>query len=716
MKKPIALILSGLALITGCSEKTKNEIRPIFKPGNVKTENGIMTPEILWSFGRIGNVHVSPDHQKVLYTVSYANIEKNSFNTDLFVVNADGTNRKRINTKFKGSWSFSFTNLKKEKFNIENKISQNSISNVNWRPDGKKITFISKYDGDSQLYEMSPNGKEIVQITDIPGGIKGYKYAPDMENILFIKDIKLDDTPNDMYPDLPKADARIEDDLMYRHWDHWEDYKYNHILVAPYQNKKHITEATDIMEGESFDSPLEPFGGMEQITWTPDGKTIAYTCKKLSGKEYALSTNSDIYLYNLKTKTTINITEGMPGYDKNPVFSPDGLRLAWESMPRDGYESDKNRLMIKELETGKVIDYTANFDQDINSPVWNLMGDALFFLSNKHATEHIYRINLPGGDIHKITEGEYNYTSVIPAGGQLVSTRMSMNMPVEVYTVNPVDGSPNNISETNRPILNQLTMGKVEKRWIKTTDGKEMLTWVIYPPDFSPEKKYPALLYCQGGPQSSVSQFWSYRWNFQMMAANGYIVVAPNRRGLPGFGREWTEQISGDYGGQNMQDYLSAIDTLSKESYVDETKLGAVGASYGGYSVYWLAGNHNKRFKAFIAHCGIFNQEMMYLTTEEMFFVNWDLKKPYWDMPEQHYSFSPHLFVKNWDTPILVIHGGKDFRIPYTQGMAAFNAAKLRGIPAKFLFFPEESHWVLSPQNGILWQREFFGWLNKWLK
>ncbi|PWD98971.1 S9 family peptidase [Marinilabilia rubra] len=716
MKKPIVFILSALALITSCSEKTSNEMNPTFKPENVKVENGILTPEILWSMGRIGNVKVSPDHKKVLYTITYPDIKKNSFNSDLIVANADGTGKQRINTKFKGSWSFSFTFGGKKKVKAEKLSASNHISSPNWRPDGKKITFLSKYNGDQQLYEMQSNGKEVVQITDIPGGIKGYKYSPDMSNLLLIKDIKLDETPNDIYSDLPKANARIEDDLMYRHWDSWHDYKYSHILVAPYQTEDPIVEAKDIMEGERYDTPLEPFGGMDQITWTPDGKKIAYTCKKLSGKAYALSTNSDIYLYDLGSGETKNLTKDNPGYDKNPVFSPDGLRMAWESMPRDGYEADKNRLMIKDMETGKVIDFTANFDQDIHNPVWNLMGDALFFISNRHATEDIYRLNLPGGDIHKITEGEYNYTSVIPAGGQLISTRMSMSMPTEIYSVNPVDGTTKNISEVNRPILNNLKMGNVEKRWITTSDGKEMLTWVIYPPNFNPEKKYPTLLYCQGGPQSSVSQFWSYRWNFQMMAANDYIVVAPNRRGLPGFGREWTEQISGDYGGLNMQDYLSAIDTLAKESYVDENNLGAIGASYGGYSVYWLAGNHDKRFSAFISHCGVFNQEMMYTTTEEMFFVNWDLKKPYWEMPDQHYDFSPHLFVKNWDTPILVIHGAKDFRIPYTQGMGAFNAARLRDVPARFLFFPEENHWVLTPQNGILWQREFKGWLNKWLK
>jgi dipeptidyl aminopeptidase/acylaminoacyl peptidase len=587
---------------------------------------------------------------------------------------------------------------------------------VKWRPDGKKITFLSARTGEVQLYEMNPDGSEAIQVTSVEGGISGYKYAPNLKGLLFTLPVKLDSTVQDLYPDLPKANARIENDLMYRHWDQWHDYTYNHIFVAPFSEGKKITAGTDLLEGERFDSPLKPFGGMEQIAWTPDGEKIAYTCKKLTGKAYAVSTNSDIYLYDLKTKRTINLTEGMPGYDQNPVFSPDGLRLAWESMARDGYEADKNRLMIKDLDSGNAIDYSAHLDQNVHNLAWNSMGDALFFTSNHHATNDIYRINLPGGDIHKITEGQHDYTSIHPAGGKLIATRMSMSMPTEVFAVNPVDGTAVNISNINAPLLSKLTMGHVEKRWIKTTDQKEMLTWVIYPPHFDPAKKYPTLLYCQGGPQSGVSQFWSFRWNFQMMAANNYIIVAPNRRGLPGFGQEWNEQISGDYGGQNMKDYLSAIDALAKEPYVDESKLGAVGASYGGYSVYWLAGNHNKRFKAFIAHAGVFNQDMMYTTTEEMFFVNWDLSGPYWDLPQKGYNFSPHRFVGNWDTPLMVIHGAKDFRIPFTQGMGAFNTAVMKNIPARFLFFPEENHWILKPQNGILWQREFFRWLDTYLK
>jgi len=487
-----------------------------------------------------------------------------------------------------------------------------------------------------------------------------------------------------------------------------------------YANGAALGTGKDIMEGERFDSPLSPFGGMEEINWTPDGKNIAYTCKKLNGKAAAFSTNSDVYLYNLKSGETKNLTEGMPGYDKAPVFSPDGKMMAWESMARDGYEADQNRLFIMDLATGDKKDYTADFDQNVHGLQWSKDGQHIWFTSEDKGSNEIFRFNKADESIDQITEGIHNYNSVDFAGDHIIATQTSMKHPTEIIRVDPKTGEGTDISKVNAPLLGQLEMGNVEKRWIKTTDKKDMLVWVIYPPHFDPNKKYPALLYCGGGPQSMVSQFWSLRWNFQMMAANDYIIVAPNRRGLPGFGQEWNEQISGDYGGQNMKDYLSAIDAVAKEPFIDKDKLGAIGASYGGYSVYWLAGNHNKRFNAFISHCGIFNFEQMYATTEEMFFVDWDYKGNYWDKSNKtamrSFANSPHKFVKNWDTPMLVIHGAKDFRIPYTQGMGAYNTAKMLGVPARFLYFPEENHWVLSCHNGILWQREFARWLDTYLK
>jgi dipeptidyl aminopeptidase/acylaminoacyl peptidase len=470
------------------------------------------------------------------------------------------------------------------------------------------------------------------------------------------------------------------------------------------------------MENEPWDTPLNPFGGMEQITWSPDGKMIVYTCKKMQGKAYALSTNSDLYLYELKLKLTTNITKENMGYDQDPVFSHDGKKLVWKSLATDGYEADKERMMMLDLSNGSVKDLSEGFDQNCSGFVWSGDDEIIFFISGINATYQVYAHSLPTGNTTPLTSGAQDYTSIALAGSQLTGTRMSLSMPTEIYRVD-LDGSQTQLSFTNQELLSRIPMGEVKERWIKTTDGKDMLVWVVYPPSFDRTKSYPALLYCQGGPQSAVSQFWSYRWNLQMMAANDYIVVAPNRRGLPTFGQEWNDQIAGDYGGQNMKDMLTAIDALAKEPYVDEKRLGAIGASYGGYSVLWLAGNHEKRFKAFISHCGIFDFESMYGSTEEYFFVNHDYEGPYWEKPKSNsYNFSPHLFVDKWDTPIMLITGGYDFRIPYTQSLEAFNAAQLRGIPSRLMFFPEESHFVLKPQNAVLWQREFFKWLDTYLK
>ncbi len=474
------------------------------------------------------------------------------------------------------------------------------------------------------------------------------------------------------------------------------------------------------MEGELYESPLAPFGGMEQLAWSPDSKTIAYTSRKKIGKEYAVSTNSDIYFYNIETGETTNMTEGMMGYDINPQFSPDGTLLAWQSMERDGYEADKNRLFIINLSTGEKTYITKEFDNNTDSYIWGEDNNTIYMLSSVSGTSQIYHIDISTKEIKKLTEGKHNYVSLSLGGDGFIATRQSMSQPSEIYRVDINTGESTELSFENSHILNQIQMGEVEERWIETTDKKQMLTWVVYPPNFDPTKKYPALLYCQGGPQSTLDQYWSYRWNPQMMAANGYIVVAPNRRGVPGFGSEWLEQISGDYGGQNMKDYLTAIDALSKEPFVDENRLGATGASYGGFSVYWLAGNHNNRFKAFFSHAGIFNTEAQYLETEELFFANWDMGGPFWDksnaVAQNTYANSPHRFVDKWDTPIMISHGEYDYRILASQGMMAFNAAQLKGIPSRMLIYPDENHWIAKPQNGILFQREFFRWFDEWLK
>lgn len=659
-----------------------------------QTEKKLMTPEILWSFGRIGEVSVSPDNSTVLFLVRYYDIQKNKGQSDIYTVPVSGGEYKRL------------TNSPDAKYSIQ------------WRPDGKKIGFVCSKSGATQVWEMNPDGSDWKQISNIEGGINDFKYSPDFKKILFTKDVKIDKDIHDIYPDLQKTNARIYNDLMYRHWDTWADGTYSHIFVADYSDN--IKNAVDIMQGEPYETPLKPFVGMEQINWSPDSKNLAYTCKKMTGKQYAISTNSEIYIYNTDTKSTINLTEGMMGYDVAPVFSPDGKKISWQSMERDGYEADKNRLFIFDFESNTKTYVTKDLDQDASGQTWTPDGKSIYFISGVKATEEIFKYDLADNKITRITDGQHNYLSVYPAGNVLIAEKQSMQKPTEIYKVNPATGKDEEISFINKKILDNLAIADVKRRIVKATDNKDLHSWVIYPPNFDPNKKYPTLLFCEGGPQSAVDQFWSYRWNFQIMAANGYIVIAPCRRGSLTFGQEWTEQISGDYGGQNMQDYLSAIDDISKEPFVDKDKLGCVGASYGGYSVYYLAGIHEKRFKAFIAHDGIFNEEAQYLETEEMWFENWDMGGPFWDksnpVAQKSFTYSPHKLVQNWDTPILCIHGEKDYRIAYTQAMQAFNAAILRGIPAQLLLFPDENHWVLQPQDGIVWQRTYFSWLDKWLK
>lgn len=689
------LILITLTATTfmGCASSEKESLKEGYIPEKVTLQSNIMTPEVLNTLGRLGEVAVSPDKKTVLYSISYPKIDENKIYKDWYTIALPDGKPVRI------------TNTAKNEGGMQ------------WRPDGKKIGFIE----DEQLWEMNPDGTDRTQRTNIKDGINGFNYSPDMKHIYYLKDVSFGEALNELHPDMDKANAHFTDHMMSRHWDHWVT-KYSHIFITSYAENNNIAEGKDIMEGEQWESPVRPFGGTEQVVWLPNSKELAYVSRKKKGTDYALSTNTDIYFYNIETGETKNLTEGNMGYDKDPIFSPDGTKMAWVSMERDGYEADKERIFILDLATNTKEDYTADFEQMLAHGLsWSADSKAIYFISDWHAKDDIYKLNLSDKKVTKVTEGVHNYKSVDVANDILVATKQSMSQPTEMYTVNPSTGEAKEISFVNTDILSQLKMGEVKERWVKTTDGKDMLVWMIYPPDFDPNKKYPALLYCQGGPQGTVSQFWSYRWNFQMMAAKGYIVVAPNRRGLQGFGREWLEQISKDYGGQNQKDYLAAIDDAAKEPYIDKDRLGAIGASYGGFSVYWLAGNHNKRFSAFVAHAGMFNLEAMYLGTEELWFVNWDLGGAYWDKSNEaaqrsFTKFSPHLYVDNWDTPILVIHGEKDYRIPYTQGVQAFNAAKLKGLDAEMLIFPEENHWILKPQNSVIWQRTFFNFLDKHLK
>lgn len=677
-----------------------NAETPLIGKQEITIKDGKLTPEALWAMGRIGGLNVSPDGKKVAYNVSYYSVEQNKSRTVIYVMNADGSENTLLTQ------------------------GAASESQPTWIKNGSKIAFLSASEGKSQIWEMNPDGTERKVLSAFDGDIEGFSFSPDESKVLFISQVKYGERTIDLYPDLDKSSGIIVDELMYKHWDEWVT-TVPHPFVADFEGNK-VGAATDIMAGEPYEAPMKPFGGIEQMAWSSDSKQVAYTSRKKTGLEYSVSTDSDIYLYNLETKATRNLckedaTDKNMGYDTNPKFSPDGKLIAWQSMERDGYESDRNRLCVMELASGKKTYVTESFQSGVDDYCWAPDNKNLYFVGVWHATSMVYQTNLKG-DVKQLTDGMYDYASVAMLNNkQLIVKRHSISEADEIYTVNlKKKNEVARITHENDHIFSQLKLGKVEKRWIKTVDNKDMLTWVIYPANFDPNKKYPTLLFCQGGPQSPVSQFWSYRWNFQIMAANDYIIVAPNRRGLPGFGMEWLEDISTNYGGHCMDDYLSAIDAVAQEPFVDKDHLGCVGASFGGYSAYWLAGHHNKRFKAFIAHDGFFNMEQQYLETEELWFTNLDLGGPYWDKSnpavQRSYANSPHLFVDKWDTPILCIHGEKDYRILASQGMAAFNAAKLRGIPAELLIFPDENHWVLKPQNGILWQRTFFRWLDKWLK
>jgi dipeptidyl aminopeptidase/acylaminoacyl peptidase len=690
------LIMSAtmmLALGSGMEASATND-NPLIGKSEIKINGQRMTPEALWAMGRIGDFDVSPDGKRIVYTVAYYSVPQNKSNREVFVMNSDGTDNRQItHTAFQ-----------------EN--------GVKWIKGGMKIGFLSNDDGSSQLYEMNADGSGRMKLSTYNGDVEGYSFSPDGKKILFIAEVKTVKSTADKYPDLPKATGLVVNDLMYKHWDEWVTTA-PHPFVADFDGSV-LSNIVDIMQGEPYESPMKPFGGIEQLAWNTTSDKIAYTCRKKVGKAYALSTNSDIYEYDLKTKQTRNLTEGMMGYDTNPQYSPDGKSIAWQSMEHDGYESDQNRLFVMDLKTGAKRFVSKAFDSNVDAFQWAKDSRKIYFTGVWHAEEQIYEVSLKDAKVRQITQGVCDYDGVSLLGKGLIAKRHSMSCGDEIFAINPSDGKTTQLTFENKHIYDQVEMGKVEQRWITTSDGKQMLTWVIFPPKFDANKKYPTLLYCEGGPQSPVSQFWSYRWNFQMMAANDYIIVAPNRRGLPGFGKEWNEEISGDYGGQCMTDYLTAIDEVSKEPYVDKDHLGCVGASFGGFSVYWLAGHHNKRFKAFIAHDGIFNLDMQYLETEELWFCNWDLGGAYWEKEnataQKTYATSPHLFIDKWDTPILCIHGEKDYRILASQAMAAFDGALLRGVPAELLIYPDENHWVLKPQNGILWQRTFFEWLDRWLK
>lgn len=694
----LVIFMAAAAMVTKYEVKSREKVKVIGKQ-QIEITNGKLTPEVLWAMGRIGSVAVSPDESKIAYQVTYYDINENKGHTVICTMNSDGTN------------------------NIQLTKSHYNEHSPAWLSDGR-IAFISNRSGKQQIWAMDADGKHKKQLSFSEKDIEGFLFSPDESQVLMVMSIPNPLVKEQQYEDLPKATGIVAEDLMYRHWDNWVT-SIPHPFIATFNGEKVSDTTLDLLNGEPYESPMLPFGGIEQFAWSPDSKTIAYTSRKKVGLEQTKSTDSDIYFYTISTGETTNIckiagdSDQNMGYDINPQYSPDGKYIAWQSMERDGYESDRNRLYVMDLETKKKWSVSEEFDSNVDAILWDKSNHEIFFIGSWHGRMSIFKTDLEG-HINTIHSDNCDYGSITWGKSKdIIATRQSLTSATEIYRVDARRSLASRLSHENDHIFSQLNKPKVEERWIETTDGKSMLTWVVYPPEFDASKKYPTLLYCQGGPQSMVSQFWSYRWNLNIMASQGYIVVAPNRRGLPGFGQEWNEAISGDYGGQCMKDLLTAIDEVSKEPFVDKDRLGCVGASFGGYSVYWMAGHHEGRFKAFIAHDGIFNTEQQYLETEEMWFPNWDFGGPYWEKNEKTartYANSPHLFVDKWDTPILCIHGEKDYRILYSQAVAAFNAAQLRGIPSELLLFPDENHWVTKPQNSIMWQRRFFGWLDRWLK
>ncbi len=744
MNKAIALALGALLF---AASPTATNAQTMIQKNEISLSSDRMTPEALWAMGRIGATAPSPDGTQVVYQVSYYSVKENRSHTMLFIQstgvgkNAKGGKKAAKNDFFK---SLPVTQLTQD---------AKSEAAPAWIEGGRRIAFLRE----GQVWSMLPDGSDRKQMTHDKISIEDYKFSPDGQKVILIKSLPCHESIKENPSDLPKATGRLVTDLNYRHWDHYVE-EVAHPFVANV-TASGIDAGKDILEGEPYEAPLAPFGGAEQLDWSTDSKQVAYTCRKKTGVDYATSTDSDIYLYNIETGQTTNLCKPagyvapasdptkslrhqkvnqqgkdvMVGYDTNPSFSPDGQYVAWLSMERDGYESDRNRLCVMNLQTGEKQFVTESFDSNVDDFSWSQDSKTLYFLGVWHGVEMVYQTNLQG-QVAKITDGWYDYASVQPLNAkQLLVKRHSYLAPDDIYVVTV--GKPDKksaeprmlstverITGENDHILSQLAKPTVQQRWVKTTDGKQELVWIILPPNFDETKKYPTLLFCEGGPQSPVSQFWSYRWNFFIMASQGYVVVAPNRRGLPGFGMEWNEAVSQDWTGQCMNDYLSAIDDAANNlPYVDKDRLGAVGASFGGFSVYYLAGHHDKRFKCFIAHDGAFNLESMYTDTEEAWFSNWEYDDAYWNKDataaaKRTYDNSPHRFVDKWDTPILCIHGEMDYRINANQGFGAFNAARMRGIPAELLIFPDENHWVLKPQNGVLWQRTFFNWLDRWLK
>ena len=645
-----------------------------------------MTPEILWTLNKFSVTAVEPSHAGIIYSVGKVDL------------NTEKTNRQNF-----------YLNFEKNQILKMDLLGKKSI--FQWDKNG-----VYASEGD-KIYISKDNGLSWAEFYTI-GDADNIVISPDGKKVAFSKAVQVEKLlGKDKYADLPKTTAQIYTDLNHRHWDAWNEGKYNHVFVASISDD--VSKAKDLLDGQKFDTPQKPSGGSEDFIWSSDSSQLLYVCKKKSGKEYATSTNTDIYTFDLASGKTENITEGMMGYDVNPKFSPDGKSLLWQSMARDGYEADKNDVVVMDWVSKKKTNLTKNWDESVVGDVaWSNDSKMIYFTTAKRGTKQFFALNPKDAKVNQISDGAFDVNEIVAFQNDFAFvTRTDINHNADLFKLNLKDGTMLQITQVNKENYANLTPSKSELKMVKTSDGKEMGVWFHYPPNFDPNKKYPTLLYCQGGPQSALTQYFSTRWNFALMAANGYIVVAPNRRGMPGWGTKWNEDISKDWGGQPMRDYIAAADFAKTLPFVDGSRMGAVGASYGGYSVFMLAGIHENRFKTFIAHDGLFDMKSWYGTTEELWFANWDLGGNYWQnpQPKAYTDYNPSNFVEKWNTPIMVIQGGIDFRVPYEQGQEAFQAAKLKGLKTKFLYFPNENHWVLHPQNGLVWQREFFEWLKETL-
>ena len=709
--KKIILIMAIAAVGLGSCEKRPQPLMIDNALTDAEIAAGVLTPEVMWKMSRAGGATLSPDGRTLLYQQTDYSMAENRGVTTL---HTEALDTKQVADLTDGS--------------------SNNLA-ARWSADGKTIYFLSDRSGSMQVWAMDASGGNVRRLSDFDRDVEGFGISPRGDKAWYVQRIPVAARrSSEIHKDMDKSKARIYDDLMVRHWDYWDEGEHMHLFVGDF-GPEGLKPGVDIIGADAaWDVPLAPYFDMAEIAWNHAGTMLAYTCKPLTGTAYAVSTDSDIFVYDVASGKTQNIckptnfntgekiealSDNLPGYDKYPVWSPDDRKIAFLSQRRAGNESDKSRLFLYDCATAEMCDLTEDFDYNAMNVVWE-NNDRIWFIAPIEATHQICRVETVDGEVEVVTRGDHDITAFTMAAGVIAAELSTISTDTEFYTVDPADGTLTQISGINRAIYDHIRMGEVQKRWVETTDGKQMLTWVILPPDFDPAKKYPTLLYCQGGPQSVVSNGWSYRWNYQLMAAQGYIVVAPNRRGLPSFGQEWLDQISGDYSGQNIRDYLSAIDDVAAEPWADRDRMGCVGASYGGYSVYFLAGCHDKRFKAFIAHCGIFDFDSMYGETEELWFVNNDYGGSYWDTENatamRSYANSPHKFVERWDTPILIFTGERDYRIPYTQSLEAFTAARVRGIPARLVEFQDEAHQVFKPQNSMVWNREFFAWLDKYVK